>query len=149
MRTLGLFTLLLIGFSIAARAQTPANAPLNPEWKTKQPFAAALKGDMKALAASGMKGLGEIIAATHAGMTPADFETIVRDWLASAKHPRFQRRYDELVYQPMLEVLAFFRANGFQTYIATGGGIEFVRVFSTGAYGIPPQQVVRNCCTTW
>jgi phosphoglycolate phosphatase-like HAD superfamily hydrolase len=125
-----------------------ALAPLHPEWKTKQPFAAALTGDMKALAASGMKGLGDIIAVTHSGMTPAEFETIVGDWLATAKHPRFQRRYDELVYQPMLEVLAFFRANGFKTFIVSGGGIEFVRVFATAKYGVPPEQVVGSSIKT-
>ena len=99
-------------------------APMHPEWKTKQPFAAVLDGDLKALMASGEKGLVEIIAVTHAGMTTAEFEKIVTDWLATARDPRFKRPYTELVYQPMLELLAYLRANGFKTFIASGGGID-------------------------
>jgi len=99
-----------------------AMAPMHPEWKTKQPFAAVLDGDMKALAASGEKDLVEIIAVTHAGMTTAEFEKIVIDWLATARDHRFKRPYTELVYQPMLELLAYLRANGFRTFIASGGG---------------------------
>ncbi len=125
-----------------------ALAPLHPEWKSTQPFKAVLAGDLTALVASGERGLVQIMAATHAGMTPEEFRKIVREWLASTTDPRFKRRYDELVYQPMLEVLAFFRANGFKTYIATGGGIEFVRVFSQETYGIPPEQVVGSSIRT-
>ena len=97
-----------------------ALAPQHPEWKTKQPFAAVLEGDMKALAASGEKGLVEIIAVTHAGMTTDEFEKIVTDWIATARDPRFKRPYTELVYQPMLELLAYLRANGFKTFIVVG-----------------------------
>ncbi len=120
----------------------------HPEWKTKQPFKAALDGDLKALVASGEKGLVELIMATHAGMTPDEFAQIVKQWLATARHPRFQRPYDELVYQPMLEVLAYLRANGFKTFIVSGGGIEFLRVFSEARYGIPPEQVVGSSIKT-
>ena len=120
----------------------------HPEWKDKQPFKAAIEGDMKALATSGEKGTAELIMASHAGMTPAEFQTIVGDWLATAKHPRFKRRYTELVYQPMLELLAYMRDNGFATYIVSGGGIEFVRNFSEAVYGIPPAQVVGSSIKT-
>ena len=107
-----------------------AMAPLHPEWKDKQPFKAVLDGDMKALAKSGEHGLVELIMATHAGMTTDEFSKIVTDWLATARDPRFKRPYTELVYQPMLEVLAYLRANGFKTYIVSGGGIEFMRPWS-------------------
>jgi phosphoglycolate phosphatase-like HAD superfamily hydrolase len=125
-----------------------ALAPKHPEWKTKQPFKAVLEGDMKALAASGEKGLLELIMATHANLTSDEFERIVKDWLATARHPKFKRPYTELVYQPMLELLAYLRANGFQTWIVSGGGIEFVRVFSEARYGVPPQQVVGSSVKT-
>ena len=114
-----------------------ALAPMHPEWKTKQPFAAVLDDDMKALAASGEKGLVEIIAVTHAGMTTAEFEKIVTDWLATARDRRFKRPYTELVYQPMLELLAYLRANGFKTFIVSGGGIEFMRPWTERIYGVP------------
>jgi phosphoserine phosphatase len=133
---------------IFALDRVRALAPQHPEWKAKQPFKAALDGDMKALAASGEKGLVELIMATHAGMTPDEFAQIVKQWLATAKHPRFQRHYDQLVYQPMLEVLAYLRANCFKTFIVSGGGIEFVRVFSEARYGIPPEQVVGSSIKT-
>jgi phosphoglycolate phosphatase-like HAD superfamily hydrolase len=125
-----------------------ALAPKHPEWKTKQPFKAVLEGDMKALAASGEKGLVELVMATHAGNTADEFAQIVRDWLATARHPKLNRPYTELVYQPMLELLAYLRANGFQTWIASGGGIEFVRVFSEARYGVPPQQVIGSSVKT-
>ena len=99
-------------------------APQNPAWKTKQPYKAVLDGDMKALAASGEKGLVELMAVTHAGMTSDEFSRIVTDWLATARHPKFNKPYTELVYQPMLEVLAYLRANSFKTFIVSGGGIE-------------------------
>lgn len=123
-------------------------APEHPEWKEKQPFKAAIEGDMKTLAASGEKGIAELIMASHAGMTPSAFQKIVGDWLAATKDKRFQRKYTELVYQPMLELLAYLRDNGFTTYIVSGGGIEFVRNFSEPVYGIPPAQVVGSSIKT-
>ena len=102
-------------------------APQHPEWRDQQPFKAALEGDLKALAASGEKGLVELLMATHAGMTTVEFEQIVKDWLAIAKHPRFNRPYTQCVYQPMVELLTYLRANGFKTFIVSGGGIEFMR----------------------
>jgi phosphoserine phosphatase len=123
-------------------------APQNPEWKDKQPFKAVLDGDMAALATAGEKGAVEIVAATHAGMTPEQFIGMVKTWLATAKHPRFDRRYEDLVYQPMLEVLAYMRANGFRTFIVSGGGIEFMRAFAEKTYGIPPDQVVGSSIVT-
>jgi phosphoglycolate phosphatase-like HAD superfamily hydrolase len=121
-----------------------ALSPQHPEWKTNQPFKAVIEGDQQALAAAGEKGLLEIIAATHAGMTTDEFAVIVRDWLASARHPRFERAYAELVYQPMLELLDYLRANGFKTFIVSGGGVEFMRVFAERVYGIPPEQVIGS-----
>jgi phosphoglycolate phosphatase-like HAD superfamily hydrolase len=125
-----------------------ALAPEHPEWKEKQPFKAVLEGDMKTLAASGEKGVAELVMATHAGMSPAEFQKIVGDWLATARHPRFKRKYTDLVYQPMLELLSYLRENGFTTYIVSGGGIEFVRNFSEDKYGIPPAQVVGSSIKT-
>jgi hypothetical protein len=125
-----------------------AMAPLHPDWKDKQPFKAALEGDMKTLAASGERGLGELILATHAGMTSEEFARIVTDWLATARDPRFRRPYTELVYQPMLELLAYLRANGFRTYIVSGGGVEFIRPWSERVYGVPPEQVVGSSIKT-
>lgn len=123
-------------------------APQNPRWKTKQPFKAVLDGDMKAVAASGEKGMIELVAVTHADMTSDEFAKIVSDWLATARHPRFKRPYTELVYQPMLEVLAYLRANGFKTFIVSGGGVEFMRPWTEKIYGIPPQQVVGSSIKT-
>jgi phosphoglycolate phosphatase-like HAD superfamily hydrolase len=121
-----------------------ALAEKHPEWKEKQPFKAVLEGDHKALAAAGEKGLVEIIAATHTGMTIDEFEAAVRDWIATAKHPKYQRPYTECVYQPMLELLAYLRANGFKTFIVSGGGVDFMRVFAERVYGVPPEQVVGS-----
>jgi hypothetical protein len=121
-----------------------ALAPQHPEWKTQQPFKAVLDGDMKALAASGEPGLMRIIAVTHAGMTTQQFTDLVTDWIATAKQPRFKRYYTECVYQPMLEVLSYFRANGFKTYIVSGGGVEFMRPWTNRVYGVPPEQVVGS-----
>ncbi len=123
-------------------------APQNPSWKTKQPFKAVLDGDMKALAASGERGLVQLMAVTHAGMTSEEFAKIVSDWIASTRDHRFKRPYTELVYQPMLEVLAYLRANGFKTFIVSGGGIEFMRPWSERIYGIPPEQVVGSSIKT-
>jgi phosphoglycolate phosphatase-like HAD superfamily hydrolase len=125
-----------------------ALAPQHPEWKETQPFKAVLEGDMSALAAAGEKGAVEIVAATHAGMTPDEFKQQVKEWLATAKHPRFERRYEELVYQPMLEVVTYMRANGFKTFIVSGGGIEFIRAFAEKSYGIPPDQIVGSSIVT-
>jgi len=134
-----------IYFQVAfAVDRVKAMAPRHPEWKTKQPFKAALEGDMKTLVASGEKGLVQLMMATHAGMTTEEFETIVKDWLAAARHPRFKRSYIDLVYQPMLELLAYLRANGFKTYVVSGGGIEFMRPWTEKVYGIPPEQVVGS-----
>jgi phosphoserine phosphatase len=123
-------------------------APKHPEWKTTQPFKGVLDGDMKAVAATGEKGLMELMAATHAGMTSDQFEKIVTDWLATARHPRFKRPYTECVYQPMLELLAYLRSNGYKTYIVSGGGVEFMRPWTSKVYGIPPEQVVGSSIKT-
>jgi hypothetical protein len=121
-----------------------ALAPQHPEWKSQEPFASLLKGDLKTALGGGHKAIGEIIAATHSGMTTDEFAKTVAAWLATAKHPRFGRPYTECVYQPMLELLRYLRANGFETYIVSGGGIEFMRVWTERVYGIPPQQVVGS-----
>jgi phosphoglycolate phosphatase-like HAD superfamily hydrolase len=121
-----------------------AMAPDHPEWKSQEPFKAFIDGDKTALAAAGEKGLLTLIAAAHSGMTTDAFAKTVADWLASAQHPRFKRPYDQLVYQPMLELLAYLRANGFKTFIVSGGGVEFMRVWAEKAYGIPPEQVVGS-----
>src|SRR5438552_2823602 len=119
-------------------------APQHPEWKTKEPFASLLKGDVKGALAGGEHAILEIIVATHAGMTTAEFEKIVADWIATAKHPKFKRPYTECIYQPMVELLAYLRANGFKTFIVSGGGIEFMRPWTEGVYGILPEQVVGS-----
>jgi phosphoglycolate phosphatase-like HAD superfamily hydrolase len=125
-----------------------AVAPQHPDWKSTQPFKAVLDGDTKALAASGEKGLLELLTATHTGMTTDEFTKTVTDWLATARHPRFQRPYTDLVYQPMLELLTYLRANGFKTFIVWGGGIEFMRPWVEKVYGIPPEQVVGSSGVT-
>ena len=123
-------------------------APQHPEWKTKQPFKAVLKNDRKAMARFTEGDWAKILGVTHAGMTTEAFLKIVGDWLAQAQHPRFQRPYTELVYQPMLEVMQYLRHNGFKTYIVTGGGQEFVRVYGERVYGVPPEQVVGTSVVT-
>lgn len=123
-------------------------APQHPEWKETQPFKAVLEGGMKALAASGEKGLLELIMTTHAGMTTTEFQKIVTDWLASARDPKFKRPYTELVYQPMIELLAYLRANGFKTFIVSGGGVELMRPWAEKVYGIPPEQVIGSSIKT-
>ena len=125
-----------------------ALAPQHPEWKTKEPFASLLKGDVKAALAGGERAMLEIIVATHAGMTTAEFEQIVKEWIATAKHPKFKRPYTECVYQPMIELLAYLRVNGFKTFIVSGGGIEFMRPWTEKVYGIPPEQVVGSSIKT-
>src|SRR6266567_4245584 len=125
-----------------------ALASQHPEWKTKEPFASLLKGDVKAALAGGERAMLEIIVATHAGMTTAEFEQIVKDWLATAKHPKFKQPYNACVYQPMIELLAYLRANGFKTFIISGGGVEFMRPWTEQVYGIPPEQVVGSSIKT-
>jgi hypothetical protein len=121
-----------------------ALASEHPEWKDQQPFASVLAGDLKAVPASGEKGLLEIMMATHTGMTTEVFSKTVTDWLATAQHPRFKRPYTELVYKPMLELVAYLRDNGCKTFIVSGGGIEFMRPWTEKIYGIPPEQVVGS-----
>ncbi len=124
--------------------QVKALAPRHPEWTTRQPFAALLKGDMEGVAATGEKGVLEIMTATHTGMTTDEFSRTVQDWIGSAKHPKTGRLYTEMVYQPMLELLSYLRANGFKTFIVSGGGVEFMRPWTERVYGIPPEQVVGS-----
>jgi hypothetical protein len=114
----------------------------------KQPFKAALEGDLESVFAGGEHGLLELVMASHAGNTTEEFEHIVEDWLATAKHPRFERRYTELAYQPMLELLTYLRANQFKTYVASGGGIEFMRPWAEEVYGIPPEQIIGSSIKT-
>ena len=121
-----------------------ALAPQHPEWKTTEPFNHLLAGNMKAFMAGGEKSLMAVLAATHAGMTTEEFSKTVSDWIATAKHPRLGRLYTALVYQPMLELLAYLRAKGFKTFIVSGGGIEFMRPWTERVYGIPPEQVVGS-----
>jgi phosphoglycolate phosphatase-like HAD superfamily hydrolase len=121
-----------------------ALAPQHPEWSTKEPFASVLKGNMAAVAASGEKGILAILAATHTGMTTEEFSQSVQDWISTARHPRTGRLYTQMVYQPMLELLGYLRANGFKTFIVSGGGVEFMRPWTERVYGIPPEQVVGS-----
>jgi hypothetical protein len=121
-----------------------ALAPLHPEWKDKEPFASLLKGDIKGALAGGEAAIFQIVTVTHSGMTTMEFDQIVRDWIATAKHPATGRLYTEMVYQPMLELLAYLRGNGFKTFIVSGGGIDFMRVFAERVYGVPPEQVVGS-----
>jgi phosphoserine phosphatase len=125
-----------------------ALAPKHPEWKTKQPFKAALEGDLKTVFSGGEHALIELVMASHAGNTTEEFEQIVTEWIGTAKHPRFQRPYTECVFQPMLELLSYLRANGFKTWIVSGGGIEFMRPWVEKVYGIPPEQVIGSSIKT-
>jgi phosphoglycolate phosphatase-like HAD superfamily hydrolase len=125
-----------------------ALSPQHPEWKDKEPFASILAGDVEAALAGGEKAFGEILAATHAGMTTEDFEQNVREWITTAKNPKTGKLYVQMVYQPMLELLAYLRANGFKTFIVSGGGIEFMRPWAERVYGIPPEQVVGSSIKT-
>lgn len=119
-------------------------APQHPEWQTREPFKSILAGDMAGLVASGKKGLLEVVAATHSGMTTEEFARTVGEWITSAQHPRFKRPYIDLVYQPMIELLAYLRGHGYKTFIVSGGGIEFMRPWTEKVYGIPPEQVVGS-----
>ena len=125
-----------------------ALAPQNPSWKTTQPFQAVLENDLDALAASGEEGLLKLVMATHAGMTTSEFERVVDEWIRTARHPTTERLLTEMVYQPMLELLAYLRANEFKTYIVSGGGIEFMRPWTQRVYGIPPEQVIGSSIET-
>ena len=125
-----------------------ATAPLHPEWKDTQPFKAALEGDLKGLMETGEHGVMQLLMATHAGMTAEEFQKIVTDWIATARDPRFKRPYTELAYLPMIELLAYLRANGFKTFIVSGGGIEFMRPWAERVYGVPPEQVVGSSIKT-
>lgn len=121
-----------------------AMAPQHPEWKDREPFKSILAGDVKTALGGGEKAVAEMLAATHAGMTTDEFAAQVTEWFATARHPRFKRPYTDLVYQPMLELLAYLRDNGFKTYIVSGGGIEFMRPWTEKVYGIPPEQVIGS-----
>ena len=125
-----------------------ALAPQHPEWETKEPFASVLEGDVHSALAGGEHAILEMAMATHAGMTTAEFEKTVTDWITTAKHPTTGRLYTEMVYQPMLELLAYLRASGFKTFIVSGGGIEFMRPWTERVYGIPPEQVIGSSIKT-
>ena len=125
-----------------------ALAPKHPEWREKQPFKAALENDLPTLLKSGEKGLLELVMATHTGMITDEFEGIVKEWIRTARHPKTKRPYTEMVYQPMLELLDFLRAKGFKVYIASAGGVEFMRPWSERVYGIPPEQVIGSSIRT-
>ena len=120
----------------------------HPEWKTQEPFASLLKGDLKTALAGGEHALLEIVMATHTGMTTMEFEQIVKDWIATAKNPKTGKRFTEMTYQPMLELLAYLRGNGFKTFIVSGGGIEFMRPWTEQVYGIAPEQVIGSSVKT-
>jgi hypothetical protein len=121
-----------------------ALAPNHPEWKSREPFSSLMKGDMKGVAASGEKGVLQILTVTHTGMTTDEFSGVVQDWITTARHPGTGKLYTDMVYQPMLELLAYLRANGFKTFIASGGGVEFMRPWTERVYGVPPEQVVGS-----
>ena len=125
-----------------------AMAPDHPEWNTTQPYQAVLEDDLEALMAEGMSGLGKVIGASHAGMTVSEFDKIVTDWVITAKHPTKNKLYTELIYQPMLELLEYLRANDFKTYIVSGGGVEFMRPWTERVYGFPPEQVIGSSIKT-
>jgi hypothetical protein len=123
-------------------------APEHPNWKTEEPFASILKGTAELPLPGGLKDYEKLLDATHAGMSTAEFERIVTAWLTTHQHPRFRRPYPRCIYQPMVEVLAYFRAHGFKTYIVSGGGTEFMRPWTQQAYGIPPEQIVGSTIKT-
>ncbi len=123
-------------------------APQHPDWQEKEPFASVLKGDLKTALAGGEHGLVEMAMATHAGMTTKEFDSIVSNWIATARHPKTELLFTEMIYQPMLEVLSYLRANRFKTFIVSGGGIEFMRPWAEKVYGIPPEQVVGSSIKT-
>ena len=121
-----------------------AMAPQHPEWKTQEPFATVLKGDPRGITAGGEAGVAALLTATHSGMTTDEFSRSVSDWIATAKHPKTGQPFTAMVYKPMLELLDYLRANGFKTFIVSGGGIEFMRPWAEKVYGIPPEQVIGS-----
>lgn len=125
-----------------------ALAPQHPEWQTTEPYASVLKGDYKAAMAGGEKSVAALLMTTHAGMTADEFSATVSSWLATAEHPKFKRHFNELVYAPMLEVLSYLRSAGYKTFIVSGGGVEFMRVFAEKTYGVPPEQVIGSSVKT-
>ena len=125
-----------------------ALAAQHPEWKDNPLYSAVLRDDLKALAGAGERGLLELAMTTHAGMTTEEFSKIVKDWITNARHPKFSCPYTEVVFQPMLELLAYLRANGFKTFIVSGGGVEFMRVWAEKIYGVPPEQVIGSSIVT-
>ncbi len=129
---------------VHARSRQGALEPQHPEWKDKQPYKAVLDRDLKALSAQGEKGIADQIAGTHTGMSSDEFNRIATDWIAKARHPQYNRPYTETIYQPMRELLDYLRANGFKTYIVSGGGVDFMRPWTEKVYGIPPEQVVGS-----
>jgi phosphoserine phosphatase len=133
---------------IFALDRVKALAPQHPEWKDKEPFSSLLKGDVKSALAGGEPAIFQIVMATHAGMTTEEFEKIVKDWLATARHPKTKKPYTEMVYQPMLELLSHLRLKGFKTFIVSGGGVEFMRPWAEKVYGIPPEQVIGSSIKT-
>lgn len=138
-----------IYFQLAfALDRVKALAPQHPEWKTQEPFAALIRGDIKAVLAGGEHAILDIVMASHAGMTAEEFTEVARRWLATARHPQTNQRYVDMTYQPMLELLVYLRTNGFRTFIVSGGGVDFLRVFAEEAYGIPPEQVVGSSIRT-
>ena len=128
--------------------QVKSLAPQHPQWKNEQPFKAVLEGDLKTLAAGGEESILQLVMATHAGNTTDEFAQTVKDWLVTAKHPKTGRPYTEMVFQPMLELLDYLRANEFKTFIVSGGGIEFMRPWTEKVYGIPPEQVIGSSIKT-
>src|SRR5271169_3659377 len=128
--------------------QMKAMASRHPEWREKEPFKSVLAGDLSGVFAGGLPALAQIVVATHSGMTTGEFEVLARDWLAAARHPKTNKLFTEMVFQPMLELLAYLRANIFKTFIVSGGGIEFMRVFAEKVYGIPPEQVIGSSIVT-
>src|SRR3984957_6915230 len=138
----------IYGQAAFALARVGEMAPQHPEWKQKEPFKSVLARDNAAMAKFSEADWLQIVAVTHAGMSTETFQKLVNDWITTAKAPRFDRLYTDLIYQPMLEVMQYLRANGFRTYIVTGGGQEFVRVYSERVYGVPPEQVVGSSIMT-
>ena len=132
-------------FQVAfALDRVKAMAPQHPEWQEKDPFKSVLAGDLKGVFAGGLPGLAEIAMATHSGMTIDEFEVLAREWLATTRHPKTNKLFTEMVFQPMVELLAYLRANGFKTFIVSGGGVEFMRTFVEVTYGVPPEQVIGS-----
>ncbi len=130
--------------AVFIRDRVRAMLPEHPEWRVRQPYKALVEDDRVALADIGEAGFADLVAATHGGMTTDEFARLVRDWIAAARHPRFERPYTQCVYRPMVELLEYLRANGFKTYVVSGGGVEFMRVWTEPAYGIPPEQVIGS-----